>query len=213
MGRLVSVHSGKIAPMEANAKKRSAIKKTPLQGPVTVTLEGIVGDQVADLRYHGGPFKALCCYSSEFYALWAEQFSAAMPLGSFGENLALEGLLDADVCIGDVYTINDAKVQVAGPRAPCGTLVTHWGVPGFHTATKKQRKTGFYMRVLQPGTIQAGDAVTLSERPEPEWSLPRYWDAVDQKPDATRDQIEYLMKLPFLDPDWEPYFLKALAKL
>ena len=52
---------------------------------------GVEGDQQRDLRYHGGPKRAVCLYSLERLKALAEEGHPAGP-GSLGENLTIEGL-------------------------------------------------------------------------------------------------------------------------
>lgn len=209
MAIVLSIHTGKPEPVRGKPERRSAIRKTPVAGPIALAKYGLPGDNVVDLRYHGGPFKALCVYASEFYALWRERFDATMPPGSFGENLHIAGLPDDQVCLGDIYAIGPARVEVAGPRGPCGTLAAHWNVKDFQLTIKRERKTGFYLSVREPGTIEAGMEMTLLERPLPHWSLVRFWDVLESKATPAA-QVEELLALDSLDDDWKP---KLKAKL
>lgn len=210
VARVLAVHVGKVAPIVSKPKVRSAIRKTAVEGPVRVGTYGAEGDEIGHPKVHGGPFKALCCYASEYYPLWHERFSTEMPLGSFGENLPLEGLLDDEVCIGDIYQIGSVKTQVAGPRGPCGNLSAHWNIQGFHRVIGEERETGFYLRTLEAGELQAGDAVELLERPQPDWNLVTFWERLEE---GAREEIEFLAALDFLDPDWQPHFRRRLASL
>jgi MOSC domain-containing protein YiiM len=89
-----------------------------------------------------------------------------MELGAFGENLALEGLVETAVHIGDTYTLgpDGVVVQVSQPRGPCFKVATRWGR---RTITKEMAQgliAGFYLRVIAPGTVGEGDRLTLVER-------------------------------------------------
>jgi MOSC domain-containing protein YiiM len=125
----------------------------------------VAGDEQADLRVHGGPDKAVCCYPSEHFPRWAALLERdAMPPGAFGENLTLAGLLEQDAHIGDTYTLGDAVVQVSQPRGPCFKLAARWGKKALTRDMAYDMVAGFYLRVLQPGTVGAGDAMTLADR-------------------------------------------------
>ncbi|MFC5598427.1 MOSC domain-containing protein [Deinococcus cellulosilyticus] len=142
----------------------SAIVKSSTSEPLQLTLTGLVGDQQADLRYHGGPDKAICVYPAEHYAFWKEKLGRELPVPGFGENFTTLGLLEAEVCIGDVYQVGEVRVQVTQPRQPCFKLAMRHGIKDLAVQVTESGFTGFYLRVLQEGTVQAGDAITLLEK-------------------------------------------------
>jgi MOSC domain-containing protein YiiM len=86
-GSIVSVQVGHVALLGPR-QVPSAFIKRPISGRVMVQRLGLVGDQQADLRVHGGPDRAVYCYPIEHYAKWlAERPSAEALLvpGGFGE--------------------------------------------------------------------------------------------------------------------------------
>jgi MOSC domain-containing protein YiiM len=146
--------------------------KEPVLTPLWLGYEGLKGDQQADRRYHGGSEKAVCVYASEHFPYWQEKLGlATLPPGAFGENFTTAGLLETEVCIGDVYAIGEARVQVSQPRQPCWKLARRWQVKDLTAQVERTGFTGFYFRVLQHGWVQAGMAFTRLERPFPQWSV------------------------------------------
>ncbi len=125
-----AVLAGKVAPLGDEAlNKTSAIAKTPVDGRVRLGETGLEGDQQAELKVHGGPEKALHHYPFDHYAVWRREWQAGVPglarldqAGAFGENISTSGLTETDVCVGDVYRIGSAIVQVSQPRQPCWKL-------------------------------------------------------------------------------------------
>lgn len=212
MPRVLSLHTGRIQPLATHPQTLTAINKTPVEGPIALTPEGLAGDRQADLRRHGGPFKALCAYASEYYPDWRAAGERPMPPGSFGENLVLQGLTDDQVCLGDVYTLGGARVQVTGPRGPCKTLARHWESNSIHLEAKRQTRTGFYLRVLDRTTLEAPLDIERVERPLPQWDLPRFWQVIERKETAPAPEIDALLALDALDPDWHPR-LEKLPRL
>ena len=101
----------------------SGIFKRPLDHAVDVTHTGLTGDEQGDKRHHGGPEKAVHHYAFDHYAVWkAESPELAEVLGkegAFGENISTEGLTESDVCIGDIYRLGTALVEVSQARQPC----------------------------------------------------------------------------------------------
>lgn len=209
MAIVVSIHAGKVEPLRGTDEV-SAIRKIPITGPVRLGMRGIEGDSQADLRHHGDAYKALCAYCSTYYTQWREYTGQQMPIGSFGENLALEGIGDWDVCVGDVYTMGDTRMEVTGPRAPCSTLAAHWGSRDMHLKVKETRMTGFYLRVLRPGVLEAGMELALAKRPMPRWTLPEFWDGIDGLI-ADRVAMRELLELDGLDESWRRRITKMLA--
>ena len=177
---------------------RSGIYKKPVSGAVWASRTNLAGDGQADLGVHGGPDKAVYAYPSEHYPLWrAEMGLAEMAFGGFGENLTVSGLLEPEVSIGDIYRAGEALLQISQPRGPCWKLARRWGIKGLEKRFSVTGRTGFYLRVLQEGNIEAGNSLELVERPAPEWTVLRAHRLIeDVKSDmqaATR-----LSDLPFL---------------
>ncbi len=156
--------------------ERSAIAKTPLKGKVRIGLLGIEGDQQADLSVHGGPDKALHHYPADHYARWA---SAAVdhPLlnapGAFGENISTHGLLENEVCIGDKFRLGTALIEVSQGRQPCWKQAARMEWTTLPAMMVRERRSGWYYRVIEPGHAEAGDFLSFVDRPLPEWTVER----------------------------------------
>jgi MOSC domain-containing protein YiiM len=156
---------------------RSAIAKTELAGPVFLGRLGLAGDQVGNHKHHGGSHQAVLAYPVAHYACWRAELGLAAGPGGFGENLAVAGCTEEEVCIGDTYSLGQAVLQVSQPRQPCHTLELRWERPGLMAAVFDSARGGWYLRVLQEGDIQAGQAMTLLQRPHPGWSVARVFRA------------------------------------
>ena len=148
----------------------TAIAKQPVEGPVTVTAEGLAGDGVGSPKHHGGPDQAVYAYGTVDYAWWSAELGRELAPGTFGENLTIEGLESARCAIGDRLAIGTALFEVTAPRIPCGTLARRMGDKRFIGRFRDARRPGLYLRVLQPGEVAGGDAVTLT--PAPPGALP-----------------------------------------
>ncbi|UOQ74090.1 MOSC domain-containing protein [Hymenobacter cellulosilyticus] len=150
----------------------SAIRKAEITGPVWLDGLNLTGDLQADQKNHGGPDQALCVYPGAHYPFWSTQLSQPMLPGSFGENLTLAGdATEHDVCLGDIFRLGEALVQVSQPRSPCYKLGLRWQTPLLPKWLQDSGRTGWYMRVLQPGYVAPTDALELVERPYPAWPL------------------------------------------
>lgn len=148
--------------------------KTPVSGAVTVSGSKIQGDGQADLINHGGVDKAALAYSADHYPKWREEVRIPdMPFGAFGENLTIAGLNEDSVCIGDIFQIGGVKFEVSQPRQPCWKLARRWRMHELTGMVIRNGRSGWYLRVLEEGHIEARMAVLLIERPNPEWSIAR----------------------------------------
>jgi MOSC domain-containing protein YiiM len=152
----------------------SAIGKEHAGGEHWLTKTGLCDDEQADLSVHGGPEKALHHYAAEHYDFWKQQMpelSDKFAPGGFGENVSTTGIMEEDVCVGDVIRIGGALVQVTQGRQPCWKLSAHVGREDMAARFQKSGRTGWYYRVLREGFVRVGDPITLLERPRPAWPL------------------------------------------
>lgn len=146
--------------------------KEPVVGPVFLGRVNLAGDVQADLVNHGGPEKAVNVYPAEHYAYWRQVLGLAnLSPGAFGENFTIKGLLETVVCIGDVFEIGEALVQVSQPRQPCWKLARRWRIKDLALRIQQTGRTGWYFRVLREGYIQAGAILRLANRSHPEWTV------------------------------------------
>jgi MOSC domain-containing protein YiiM len=172
---LESLLTGKIARL-TEAGEMSAINKTGAIGPRTVHLLGIEGDAQADLSVHGGPDKAIHHYPRDHYEWWVERIGAHPLLaraGAFGENLSTRGLTEHDVCIGDRFRLGSALVEIAQGRQPCWKQAHRLDDNGIVALMVKSGRTGWYYRVIEEGSVAAGDALVAVSRLHPQWSVAR----------------------------------------
>lgn len=185
----------------------SAIDKQPVTGPIAVTETGLVGDVQANRKVHGGVDKALLAYCGDHYPRWKEIINGfdGRP-GSFGENLTFIELAEPDVCIGDRWQLGDVVVEVSQPRQPCINLVRRWNRPSLVKEVVANGWTGWYLRVITPGMLSAGDDVTLLDRPHPEWPIPRAHRAMYGLSQDPGDAAE-LARLPVLSLAWREELL------
>lgn len=171
--RLLAICAGPAARLRGTVTGQavdvlSGIVKRPistLDDPVAVAFGrlGITGDEQADPTVHGGIDKAVYVYPVEHYAAWAQRAARAgidftgRP-GSFGENLLIEGLLEADVWTGDRLEIGELLLVVTTPRRPCYKLDLHL-YEGAGREMVLTRQPGWYCEVVRPGKAAAGQAI------------------------------------------------------
>lgn len=143
----------------------TAIVKSPVAGRVAVAGENVAGDVQADRRVHGGPDQAVYAYAREDYAWWEGELGRELGPGTFGENLTVEGVEVTGARIGERWRVGTALLEVTAPRIPCFKLRHRMGEPGFVKRFSVAARPGAYLRILEPGEVGAGDALTVVERP------------------------------------------------
>jgi MOSC domain-containing protein YiiM len=161
---VISVNVAHIRTFEWRGRVvETGIYKEPVAGPVAVGRLGLAGDLQADLRVHGGERKAVYIYPGEHYAFWQREFpDRVLEPGVFGENLTTSGLVEENVREGDRLMIGAAIFEVTTPRLPCYKLAHKFGELEMIRRFAAAGRSGFYLAVVQPGTVEAGMAIELS---------------------------------------------------
>ena len=201
---LVSLNVGQAQTQPGAKPWRSAIWKQPVLVPLELGIEGLAGDQQANRRVHGGPDKAICVYSADHIAWWREELGTdEWGPGAVGENFTVTGQTEADVCLGDVYEVGDALVEVSQPRSPCQTLARRWARPDLPKRVVRSGRSGWYLRVRRTGQVAPGAALVLQERPHPEWTILRVNRvSYDLAGGADERELRALADLPVLAAAW-----------
>lgn len=203
VGTLASIQVGAIAPLGPKLVASGFVKRA-VGGAVAVGSLGLAGDSQADLTVHGGPDKAVYGFGEPAYAVWRAAFpehAERLHPGSLGENLTLRDMREDDVSIGDVVGIGTAVLQVTQPRQPCFKLALRFSDSRLPAAMVRNARCGWYYRVKQTGVVTAGDAVALLERPNPRWTIERFFRMVTQHTVGEAELIE-LAEMDGLAEHW-----------
>lgn len=210
--RLLGLRLGHVEPF-GPAGEPSAIRKSTVAGPIAVSSLGLAGDEQADRRHHGGPDKAIHHYPFEHYAAWRgelPQLAARFDAGGFGENLSTLGLDEDNVCVGDIFRLGGALLQVSQGRSPCWKLNQRFGTADMTARVLASGRTGWYWRVLEPGVVAVGDAVELVERRQADWPLARLWRVLFHPP-MDSEALAELAAMAVLAENWRARAAKRLA--
>lgn len=164
----------------------TAIWKEPVTGAIRVEGVNLEGDDQADRRVHGGADKAVYAYAVEDYDWWSTQVGPLEP-GTFGENLTTAGLDLAASCIGDRWHVGSAVLEVSQPRTPCFKLGIRMADDAFPGKFAAAGRTGAYLRIIQPGLIEAGDRIRVEPASPPLLSVGALAGG-----DLTNDQLAVL---------------------
>jgi MOSC domain-containing protein YiiM len=158
-----------ILPNPGETPDVTAIDKRPREGRLEVGPLGFVLDTQVDRRYHGGPEQAVYAYADEDAEYWAGELDREITPGLFGENLRLSGIDVSGAEIGERWRVGDGpdavELEVTMPRTPCMTFQKRMALRGWIKRFTRAGLLGAYLRVVTPGTVGAGDRVTVVHRP------------------------------------------------
>jgi MOSC domain-containing protein YiiM len=186
----------------------TGIFKVPVSAPIFLGRTNLAGDGQADLVNHGGVDKAICAYAAAHYPGWRESLGLDdLADGGFGENFTIAGQTEDDLCLGDIWSVGEALIQVSQPRQPCWKLARRWRRPDLATHVVANGRTGWYYRVLREGTVARDDGLTLVQRSQPAWTISAANRVMhDRKPD--RAAAVALSRVETLSRSWR----EALAR-
>lgn len=207
---ILALLTGTVQPFRA-ADESSAIAKTARTGRLRIGREGLEGDEQADRKHHGGPDKALHHYAFDHYPAWRAELGdhplLASP-GGFGENIATLGLTEDNVWLGDRFRLGSALIEVSHGRQPCWKLGHRFGHAPMAARIVKNRRSGWYYRVLEAGEVdmragEVGAGLQRVERGLSAWPVSRLFHMlIGGGHKADRAALEELAALPVLAEDW-----------
>lgn len=192
----------------------TGIFKQPVEGPVAVRKLNLDGDEQADPVHHGGESKAVYAYALEHYDYWQQALGRPpMPHGQFGENLTIAGLDEAQLCVGDRLAIGSALFVISQPRVPCFKLGIRMADKHMPRLFAESLRTGVYLRVLEEGTLTAGDPVRVVSKDPQRLSIRSLFDAYLKPNDAdARALLKQALQVPALSPEWHGHITQRLAR-
>jgi len=183
--------------------------KEPVTDLVWMGVTNIDGDGQGNRKLHGGPDMAVLVYSADHYDAWRVDLpDLVLPFGAFAENLTVAGLDEGLVCIGDRFAVGEAVVEVTQPRNPCLNIDRRWPGTKLMKRVEETGRSGWYVRVVQEGSIEAGLEMLLVERPYPEWTVRRAQGASRGRATNPTEALA-LAALPPLSQGWKQVLSKV----
>lgn len=177
-----------------------------------LTKDGFQRDGVGDLKNHGGLDRAVCVYPYEHYLLWENEFGNALPPSTFGENLTVTNMLEKDVCVGDVFRLGEAIIQVTQGRIPCSTITKRTKNPSFLKRMVETGFTGYLCRVLEEGVVRKDSKITLLESHPRKVSI-LYGNEIYFYKQKDIEGIKRLLAVEELAEEWREPLMNRLNKL
>jgi MOSC domain-containing protein YiiM len=215
--RLSSIQVGKpclIGEPGAQTKPwTSGYGKQRVLGPVLLRSLNLEGDGQADQRFHGGPDMAVLAYAAGHYPLWRVELDwPGLDHGAFAENFTVEGADEDSTCIGDLWEVGAAQLQVSQPRKPCANISRFWHRDDLLKRVESTGRIGWYLRVVREGRVEAGQEIRLLGRPHPEWTVALAMQArVNKSRDA--ETARRLAECPALGADFREKLLEVKARV
>ncbi len=185
------------------------VKQSVDAATLRLDVTNLEGDRQADLTVHGGRDKAVYAYPSEHLPRWNEELAVEFGIGTFGENLTTAGWLEDAVRIGDIWVWGEAMLQVSQPRSPCYKLATVTGRPDLLKRLVRSGRTGWYLRVLEPGTAPVAGPIRVVARDPAKVTVLDAHRALTAE--TGRDALEVIAGVPALAAAWREPLHERLA--
>ncbi len=190
----------------------TGIFKEPVTRRVMLRRLNLDRDGQADLENHGGIYQAAYVYSIEHYDYWRRELGRDdFAFGQFGENFTVEGMMEDDIHIGDVFRVGGALVEVTQPRTPCFKLGIKMGIARFPKLFLASGRVGFYLRVLEEGEVGAGDSFERIES-DPERMTVRETSHLLFFEPENLEGARRALRVRSLSPGWRDSFKERLTK-
>ncbi len=127
-------------------------------------IDGVSGDRQRNLKYHGGPTRAVCLFSLE---LIESLQSKGHPIvaGSTGENLTVAGVDWSAMVPGKRMRVGEAVLEITSYTTPCRNIAGSFadGNSKHICQEKNPGRSRVYAKVVVPGVVFVNDSVEFLE--------------------------------------------------
>jgi MOSC domain-containing protein YiiM len=197
------VHQGEWTGSEG----RTGIDKRSVSGAIEFKNNGVVGDRVIDTNVHGGYEQAVYAYAREDAQWWEREINEEIPAGRFGENLTTEGIDVNAALVGEQWKIGSVILEVSQPRIPCRVFAGFWKRATLIKDFTQAGRPGTYLRIIQEGTAQAGDAIEVIFKPDHTISIGDLFAAKS----GERSKINQIKDVTYLSTEFKEWSQKIAA--
>jgi ferredoxin-NADP reductase/MOSC domain-containing protein YiiM/ferredoxin len=213
VGRLLSVNVGLPNDIAWRGETvRTAVWKRAISGPCMARRLNLEGDGQGDLIGHGGEQRAVLVYQIDSYRYWERELGRDdFVCGQFGENFTVEGLPDAEVCIGDRYRIGTAVFEITQPRVTCYRVGIRMSEPRMAALLVSHRRPGFYFRVIEEGEVEAGQEIIKVASGAERMSVAET-NALLYLPGHRHEELQRALRISALSPGWKGSFQALLEQ-
>lgn len=180
---------------------RTGIDKRSVVGPIEFKNNGVVGDRIIDTNVHGGYDQAVYAYAQEDAQWWEKEINEEIPAGRFGENLTTEGIDVNAALVGEQWKIGSVILEVSQPRIPCRVFAGFWKRATLIKEFTEAGRPGAYLRIIQEGSAQAGDAIEVIHKPNHTVSISDLFSAKS----GERVKINQIKDVPHLSHEFKEW--------
>jgi len=209
---VLSVNLARVRPNPDAPSRRTGIDKVSADeavmvrapGPMRSGLgSGLVGDTIGNQKLHGGDDQAVYVYAREDLDHWETELARPLSNGMFGENLTTSGIEVTGAVIGERWRIGreGPLLEVSAPRTPCRTFSAFLEIGNWIKTFTRAAKPGAYLRVITPGTVRAGDAISIESRPDHDVTI----DLVFRARMSDRKLLPHLLQADALSAELKAY--------
>ncbi|WP_246125584.1 MOSC domain-containing protein [Alkalicoccus halolimnae] len=212
MVKIISLNTGR--PQHViwgGVELHTSIVKHAENRPLYLSKTNLGSDGQADLVHHGGEDKAVCVYAAEHYSYWEKVLGINLPEAAFGENFTVEGMTEETICIGDIFQVGEAVVEVSQPRQPCHKLGGRFGERKLPVLVKETGWSGYYLRVLKEGWIKPGEEMIRIKDGQKGITIIRA-NNVMYKDTSNEEALKEVLSEPALADAWRGPLQKRLQK-
>jgi MOSC domain-containing protein YiiM len=127
--------------------------------------DGIEGDRQENLKFHGGPDRAVCLYSLELIERLQDE-GHSIDAGLSGENLTIVGLKWDQMKPGVLLSVGpEVRLEVTSYTSPCSKNGRWFRDEDFSRISQKLNPgwSRVYAKVLREGLVRPGDVVNINE--------------------------------------------------
>lgn len=169
---LARVRDNPDAPKRSTGIDKAAVHDSVMvrsPGPMRGGLgSGLLGDTIGNQKLHGGNDQAVYAYAREDLDDWETVLDRPLTNGMFSENLTTSGVDVTGARIGERWRIGSdgPLLEVSAPRTPCRTFSAFLQLHNWIKTFTQAAKPGAYLRVIEPGELRAGDAISIDYRPD-----------------------------------------------
>lgn len=201
VSRVLTVNLAQPMPNPAKPSKVTGIRKVPTDEPVPVRApgplrrglgSGLSDDVIGNMRLHGGDDQAVYAYAREDLDGWQATLGRPLDNGQFGENLTTAGVDVTGALVGERWHVgtDGLILEVTSPRTPCRTFSAYLGVRGWIRTFTEAAIPGAYLRVVQPGSVRAGDEVVVTDRPSHGVTVGTVFRAITREPELLERLVD-----------------------
>jgi MOSC domain-containing protein YiiM len=194
MPNVLTVNLARPRPNSDKGQLWTGIDKRPTDEAITVRApgamqgglgSGLLGDFIGDSKFHGGDDQAVYAYAREDLDVWQQALERDLDNGMFGENFTTAGVDVTGARVGERWQVGSDGVvlEVSAPRVPCRTFATSLAIRGWIKTFTKAATPGAYLRVIESGTVRAGDPIVVVDRPDHDVTIGLVFRALTLEPE------------------------------